>query len=188
MSDTGQGDEGPGQGQFFQIPKNLKWFFAAGLAGALILSQYLAHQKNPFPRLIPPGGRIVAVLPLENRSEPSGSHALTDTLRAQVLLGLVSDRRILVSRVATVDSVLRSTGWRGWGRLDPAGAMDAANGVKSSSFVIGTVMPGPGGPVVDLKVVDSKSGHYLGSVRGRMAVGDPDSVVFRLKRAVLGEN
>ena len=178
-------DEGNGP---FRIPRNLKWFFLAGISGALFLSQYLSHQKNPFPRMIPPGGRIVAVLPLENVSDPSGGRALTDSVRSQILRGLVTDRRILVSRAASVDSALRSTGWRGWGHLDPAGALDAANGVRSSCFVIGTVTGGVEGPVADLKVVDSKSGHYLGEVRGRMVPADPDSIELKLQRAVVGDN
>lgn len=157
----------------FNIPKNLKWFFLAGVGLAIVLAQYLSSQKNPFPEMVPAASRVVAVFPFEG---PGGPGAPGDRLRARVVAALAGHTALRVIAPAAVDSSLRSLGYLGQGHVAPGVALRTASAVGATRLVVGSYSILGGRMDVEARVVDPKSGHYFGTSHRNEPLNSSDSL------------
>ena len=171
----------PAREPAFNIPKNLKWYFLAGVGAALFLAQYLSSQKNPFPEMVPAGSRVVAVFPFEGPGEPV---AAGDTLRSRIVAALAGRKALRVISPGAVDSSLRAQGHSGQGHIAPSLALKVASAIGATRFVVGSYSILAGRMETDAKVVDPRSGHFLGTAHRNEPVNRPDSLCVDLLRVL----
>ena len=147
----------------FSIPKNLKWFFLAGIVMALFLVDYLSRLENPFPRLRGGGTQRVAVLYIKGTPPASAGLAPADTLIAGVNRVLAAHARVhAISadslRLARVVLQLPVSG-----PLEAASALQVAQYLGCPQFVVGDFSDSGDSSQITMRIIDASTGRLIGT-------------------------
>ena len=165
-------------GSPFTFPKRIGWVFLAGAALALLLADFLLHQRNPFERGIGGARPTLAVLYVEVvpryssdgiPAAPAESLAAAlDTLLAPALARVAPDSVLATARLRELRAAL---GLPPAGGLTPRDALRLASLSGAPRFVVGLIERSPGGLAARLRLYSSGSGKVLATAEDSLTHG-----------------